>query len=204
MTDLDLPAARAQFLAVDFESTGAVPGYPDQPWQLAIVPVADGRVMAGEAYETLLHVDAARPFSPFAPGSWSVRREALARAPTLAALASTLARNMDGMVLVAHNAPTEKKFFREAWPLHRTGHWIDTLKLSRVAFPGLASYELQSVLEVAGLSSQLQALIPGRAAHDALYDAAASALILCHLVNEAGWGRHSVAGLIAASGGKPG
>lgn len=180
-------AREAKLFAVDFESTGHAPGYTDEPWQIGIVPVVAGEVDFTNAYVRYLRVPPDRPFSPFAPGSWRLVRDELATAPALHDLWPELRDTFSGYPLIAHNASTEKKFFRKAWPLHKVGPWIDTLKLSRRAFPELTSYELSLVIDSAGLREKLEAALPGREAHDALYDAAACALLVTHWLRHPSW-----------------
>ncbi len=177
----------AHLLAVDFESTGTVSGYPDVPWQIGMVPIREGRIMYQQASEMLIHVSADRPFNPCAPGSWRTVRDELDVAPSLPDLLPVLRDRMIGYPLVAHNAATEKKFLRKAWPLQRPGPWVDTLKLSRLAFPGLKSYELESVIQNVGLKNEVEKNIPGRSAHDALYDAVACAILFCFIMEQPGW-----------------
>jgi len=177
-------ARDAQLVAVDFESTGSVPGYPDEPWQIGVVPIDKGQVLIGRAYESYIQVSAERPFSPFAPGSWRLVRDRLADAPTLPDLLPILNARIMIQPLVAHNVSTEKKYFRKAWPLHRPGPWIDTLKLARMACPGMKDYSLDAVINRLEMVEELNRLLPGRTAHDALYDAAACALLLCHLLKQ--------------------
>jgi DNA polymerase-3 subunit epsilon len=199
-----LLARDATLMAVDFESTGHAPGYSDTPWQIGVVPVVRGEVIHADAFVSYLHVPADRPFSPFAPGSWQTVRDELAIAPALPALWPVLRKKIVGVPLIAHNAATEKKFFRKAWPLHKVGPWIDTLKLARLAFKDLKSFELSLVVEAAGIKEELDSLLPGRAAHDALYDATASAMLLCHLLRQRAWRDLSVGELCrAASARKP-
>lgn len=190
-------AREATFVAVDFESTGHAPGYPDEPWQIGLVPVVRGEINMHDAFVTYLHVSPERPFSPFAPGSWRMVRPALSTAPPLQDLWPSLRSRIAGYPLVAHNAPTEKKFFRKAWPLHKTGPWVDTLKLSRKAFAGLPSYELSAVVEAAGLAQPLANMVPDRESHDALYDAAACALLLVHFLSQPSWSNLRVSDLVS-------
>lgn len=72
-------------------------------------------------------------------------------------------------------------------PMHSFDPWIDTLKLAREAWPGLPSYALEDLIESLQLAPRIEALISGRSAHDALYDAVASAVLLERLCAE-GWG----------------
>ena len=94
---------------------------------------------------------------------------------------------MQGVVLVAHNAGTEKRVLREAVPMARFGPWIDTLVLARAAWPGLASYALDDLVKQLGLQEQMIAAVPGREAHDALYDAVACGEVLATLLKQPGW-----------------
>jgi len=180
-------AREAQLVAVDFESTGTVAGYPDEPWQIGIVPIVNGEPDISRAYETYIRVSIDRPFNPCAPGHWRDVRDRLARAPSLPDLIPELRGRIMECPLVAHNISTEKKFFRTHWPLHRPGPWIDTLKLARMAFPSLPTYELGEVIRHAGLVENVRKLVPDRGVHDALYDAAASAVLLCHMLRQPSW-----------------
>jgi len=183
-------------VAVDFETTGSVPGYPDEPWQIGLVPVVAGKPVFERAFDAYLHISPERPFSPFAPGSWRRVRDELARSAKLADLLPELRNKVLGFPLIAHNAGTEKKMFRRAWPLHQTGPWIDTLKLARRAYPGLDAYDLESVSRAAGVTPELALRFPDRAPHDALYDAAASAQVFCHLLGQPGWNEIELAEVI--------
>lgn len=191
-------ARDAQFIAIDFESTGVIAGYPDQPWQIGVVPIVRGEPVMDDAFESLIQVDADRPFNPFVPGGWSLIRDEIESAPAMDRLLSVLGGRILDVVLVAHNASTEKKIFRNAWPLHRPGPWVDTLKLSRNAFPELRNHKLGTVIHELGLEEDVRACVPGRDAHDALYDAAASAVFLCHLLEQPGWEHVTVDDLVHA------
>lgn len=194
------PARKVRLIALDFESTGNVPGYPEQPWQIGLIPVEGGQVCFDKAFSSYLNVAVDRPFNPLAPGSWRQVREALAFAPGLAGLLPDLRERLLGLPLVAHNASTEKKILREAWPLHRPGPWIDTLKLARMAYPGLENYRLETVVEAAGVGDELKQNLPDRQAHDALYDAAACGLILSAMLKLKGWEELTVEALVRARG----
>ena len=187
-------ARAACFAVLDFETTGAVAGYPVEPWQLGIVRVRQGQVRAQESFESLMHVGD-RPFNPRAPGRHAVLREALAVAPTPGELWPELASWVTGVPLVAHNAGTERTMFNKLAPLHRLGPWVDTLLLVRRAYPGLASKALEDVVAALGLDARVRALCPGREAHDALYDAFACAAVLEHFLGLPGWERVTVEAL---------
>jgi DNA polymerase-3 subunit epsilon len=121
------------------------------------------------------------------PITWSARKvhgirdEDLAGAPGLLDLWPELKRRLAGAVVVAHGKGTEKRFLR-AFPGHGFGPWIDTLLLSRAAWPELPDHSLSALCEARGLAGEIQRRLPLRRWHDALFDALASLLLLEHLV----------------------
>ena len=90
--------------------------------------------------------------------------------------------------LCAHNVATEKKFTRAAAPMHQFGPWLDTLKIARKVWKGCPSYALENLIVMLDLKQRVDALCSGREAHDALYDAVASAMLMEHLLEQPGWG----------------
>lgn len=186
-------AAEARFVALDFETTGSVRGYPVEPWQVGFVRVESGRV-CGEPFESLLRIGD-RPFNPHAPGRHALLRDRLAWAPAPGEQWPLWASWLMGVPLVAHNAGTERTLLRRLAPLHRLGPWIDTLALARRAYPSLASKALEDVVAALGLSARVASLCPGRGAHDALYDAFACAVLLEHFLALPGWERVTVEAL---------
>ncbi len=173
-------------LAVDFETTGHVPGFPNEPWQIGMVPLCDGAVDPDGMFDSLINIGD-RPFNKYAPGRHAQLRARLSIAPTLHCLWPDIFRRLCGIPLVAHNIGTERSILSSSAPLHVFGPWIDTLSLSRRAWPGLESYALEHLVPVLGLDVAVSTLCPGRAPHDALYDSAACAVLLLHLLEQPGW-----------------
>jgi DNA polymerase III epsilon subunit-like protein len=196
MSVQSLLACEAVFTVVDFETTGAVSGWPVEPWQVGMVAVRSGSVVAGERFEALLRVSPERPFNPRAPGRHAQLRPELAQALTLAERWPEIAAWTVSRPLVAHNIGTERAVLARAAPLHRFGPWIDTLRLVRKAWPRLASAALADVVVGLGLGERVSALCPGRGAHDALYDAVACGLLLEHLLAQPGWEQVTVRALV--------
>lgn len=179
--------ARAAILTVlDFESTGAVAGHAEEPWQVGMVELREGRV-TGHFHESYLRVAAARPFNPYAPGRHAELRGVLAAAPAPADLWPVWRPWLEGRPLAAHNVGTEKKFLQRTAPLHEFGPWIDTLKLARRVRPDLEGHALADVCAALDLVGRARELCPGRDWHDALFDAFASALVLEHCLTLPGW-----------------
>jgi len=177
---------------LDFETTGSVPGFDTEPWQVGAVRLVNGRVDPQQTFESLIRVDANRPFSAYAPGTHHKLRDEIAAAPDV----SKVWKNLEGWVtacpLVAHNAAVEKKFLRKMAPMHRFGPWVDTLALARKAWPDAPSHKLGDLIAGLGLEPRVCELCPNRAAHDALYDAIACAVLLEQILMLPGWGKLTI------------
>ena len=169
--------------AIDFETTGSLPGHANEPWQLGAVEVdlASG-IVPGTAREWYFHIPPGRPFSPRAPGRWVEMRGALAQSPSFMEAWPEIAEMLSGAALVAHNAATERTIIEKRAPLARLGPWIDTLRLVKKYWPLAESYALGDLVQLFNLKAQVDAACPGRTWHDALYDACAGAVLLVHVV----------------------
>lgn len=190
-------AREAVITVVDFEGTGVVPPYRDEPWQVGLVQLHRGRMLKRTRFTSLLQVSP-RPFSRHAPGRHASCRDAIAAAPSLTALWPRLRTRLEGPVLAAHNIATEQRFLHGAFPVHRFGPWIDTLKVVRLVAPDLRSHRLESVIAHLGLEARVQAFVPGGESHDALYDAVSSAAILEFLLAHPEWRTVSLEALVLA------
>ena len=60
----------------------------------------------------------------------------------------------------------------------RAQTWVDTLQLSRAAWPELESHSLGEICNHFNLENKVTSLVPNKTWHDALYDAVASLLFL--------------------------
>lgn len=177
----------AEIIVLDFETTGSVSGFPVEPWQIGMVSLKQGKVDPSTLFESLIRVDPNRPFNPHAPGRHALLREAIAQAPSVDELWNQQKHKITGVPLCAHNIATEKKCMRILAPMHRFGIWIDTLRIARKVWPGCSSYALEELIITLGLKSVVDQFCPCREAHDALYDAVASAVLLQHLLEQPGW-----------------
>ncbi len=187
----------AEITVLDYETTGSLRGYTNEPWQIGMVTLKNGKVDAESMFESLLRVDADRPFNSHAPGRHSVLRSEISEAPSPQELWPDIMSRLTEFPLCAHNVATEKKFTRLMAPMHQFGEWIDTLRIARKVWVGCASYALDDLIVLLDLKPRLDTICPGRDAHDALYDAIASALLLEHLLEQPGWGDMTIGELLA-------
>ena len=192
-----LPILDVRITVLDYESTGSLSGYANEPWQIGMVSLKVGKVEAASMFESLLRVDANRPFNPHAPGRHAALRTEISVAPTPQGLWPQVKLRLTGHPLCAHNVATEKKFLRAMAPMHPFGPWIDTLRIARKVWPGCPSYALGDLIALLGLKPRIDALCSGKEAHDALYDAVASAMLLEHLLEQPGWGGVTIGELLS-------
>lgn len=175
-----MPLVRhCRFTAIDFESAGAARGRTDRPVQVGLASwsAENGHF---DSFVSYLHTDQ--------PIQWAARKihgigpQHLADAPSLLSLWPEVKKRLAGAVVVAHGKGTEKRFLR-AFPGHGFGPWVDTLLLARAAWPDLPDHSLGSLCGSHGLTAEIQALVPGKFWHDALFDAVASLALLAFLIN---------------------
>jgi DNA polymerase III subunit epsilon len=188
-----MPLVRhCQFTAIDFESAGASPGKTDSPVQVGLA-LWSVEASHGDTFVSYLHTTQ--------PIHWAARKvhgigpDQLADAPPLLLLWPDFKKRLAGAIVVAHGKGTEKRFLR-AFPGHGFGPWIDTLLLARAAWPELPNHSLGALCETHGLTTVIQALVPGKSWHDALFDAVASLVLLAHLVETHHLADHPIAALI--------
>lgn len=170
------------FAAIDFESAGSEPGRTDEPVQIAIVHLC-GAERIVPVFDSYL--------SPKRPVTWAaravhgIRDEQLCSAPSLNDVWPSVQSALRGHWVVAHGAATERRFLR-AFPLHAFGPWLDTLTLVRRVFPGLESHALGDAIRALGLENEPEIARTGFRWHDAVSDAAASLVLLRHVIRSAG------------------
>jgi DNA polymerase III subunit epsilon len=190
-------AGNTAITVIDFESTGAFGGFPNEPWQVAMVSFEGGTARPATHWESLLHVSN-RPFNPRAPGLHHRLRDRLLTAPRLADLWPRIKPWLENRPVAAHNVSTEKSFLKRVAPLHPIGPWIDTLKLVRIAYPDLRSHTLMGLAQALGLDEKIREACPGREPHDALFDSVACAMLLEHLLALPGWANLDIESLARA------
>lgn len=168
-----------RFTAIDFESAGAARGQTDSPVQVGLATW--GKTLGhGGAFVSYLKTDK--------PIQWNARKvhgigpEDLADAPSMLMLWPEFKKRLAGAIVVAHGKGTEKRFLR-AFPGHGFGPWIDTLHLSRAAWPDLPDHSLGAICQAHDLVESVRAIVPGKSWHDALFDAVASLVLLDHLIS---------------------
>lgn len=166
------------FAAIDFESAGAERGKTDVPVQIGM---ATWSAEKGHADHFVSFIRADQPITWAAQKVHGITSEDLADAPALMLLWPQIKAIISKRIVVAHGHGTEKRYLR-AFPAHGFGPWVDTLQLSRAAWPELESHSLGDICKHFNLETKVTSLVPNKTWHDALYDTAASLVLLEHLI----------------------
>ena len=182
-----VPLSRLEVIAIDFETTGSAPGVLNVPWQIGLVVISQGKVDMTRSFRSYLHVSQDHAFNPYTPGRWAQLRQVLDESPTLPELWLQLRDFLVGRPLVAHHVPTERTLLAQEFPMQSFGPWVDTLAVTRQAYPNQRDFKLENLIPKLGMESILQERCPGLAPHDAFYDAVACATLLETVLGAPGW-----------------
>jgi DNA polymerase-3 subunit epsilon len=172
------PLDRLAYVVFDTETTGLDARAGDEIVQIGAVRVMNGRVLADEAFETL--VNPGRPIPARSTRFHGLTDAAVADAPPVEAAMTAFRRFAGEAVLVGHNAAFDMQFLRlkEA----RAGvrfdlPVLDTLLLSMAVDPLEPDHSLD------GLAQRFAIPVAGR--HTALGDARITAEVLLRLIEVA-------------------
>lgn len=178
----------AEIVAVDFETTGAAKENENLPWQIGCARFKNGSLCSGECLSLYLKIPITHKFNKYTPGRWAEKRVELAASKSLQEEWPVLSGWLEGCLLAAHNVQVERSILTKNFPLHTFGPWIDTLKIARMAFPGMESKSLSNLLEHFSLMEKVIITCPGLAPHDACFDAVGCACLLEYFASLSGWG----------------
>ncbi|MEP2718372.1 3'-5' exonuclease [Pseudophaeobacter sp.] len=172
----DRPLSELCFTVFDTETTGLLP-HKDEIVQIGALRVLNGRLVEGEAFDTL--VDPERPIPEASTLVHGVSNAMVQGAPKITQAAAEFHLFATDAVIVAHNAPFDMAFLRRhakasgvAWdhPI------LDTVLLSAVLFGDSVPHTLDA------LCDRLDITIPPALRHTALGDAHATACALVQMI----------------------
>lgn len=158
------------YVIFDTETTGLLPGQGDEIVQIAALRCVNGKLVEGEAFETL--VDPGRRIPAAATAVHGVTEAMVAGAPMIDVAGLRFHKFAAGAVLVAHNAPFDLEFLRrhEGGIGRRFDHPVlDTVLLSAAVFGSHETHTLDALCERLGIA------IPEAARHTAMGDTVATA-----------------------------
>lgn len=152
---------------IDIETTGGRPGL-DRITEIAII-LHDGEKVI-ETFSTLVNPECSIPYS--ITDFTGISDDMVSNAPKFFEIAQRILSMTQNTTFVAHNVTFDYNFVKAAFknigvPYHTTK--LCTVRLSRKAFPGLASYSLGNLCDSLGIRIENR--------HRALGDAKATAIL---------------------------
>jgi DNA polymerase-3 subunit epsilon len=164
------------FTVFDTETTGMVPAKGAKLVEIAAVKIEPGLVLnLKNRFETLIDPECEIPYSAYAVHG--ISRQMVCGKPVAEVVVPEFVSFTENTIVIAHNAGFDCKFINyvldscgiEAVP----AKVMDTIGLSKVAFPGLKSYSLDNLMS----ELELEVPVPATYRHRALFDAAHTALL---------------------------
>lgn len=166
-------AKKKIYAIVDLETTGGM-ARRDRITELAIV-VYDGEEIIDQ-YDTLVNPERSIPTE--ITRITGITNDMVSRAPKFYEVAKKVVEMTEGAIFVAHNVRFDYSFLKEEFArlgFTFTRKQLCTVRMSRMAFPGLKSYSLGNLIEHFDISVN--------ARHRALDDTLATTIVLGHILN---------------------
>ncbi len=158
---------------IDFETTGLSPVLGARPTEIAIVLIAEGKII--DRFQSLMNPGTLIPND--IQVLTGITNEMVRKAPKVEAVMSDAVQFVGTHPIVAHNAAFDSKFWDAE--LHRVNgrrkqEYVCTMLLARRIFPEAPNHKLGTLVRMLGLPAT------GRY-HRALADAEATAYLLLHI-----------------------
>ncbi len=161
------------YASVDLELSGFDPE-TEEIIEVGIVlcSIQNGRFVTGETFSTLVKPNIGEVRQRIV-GLTGITNKEISAAPTWAEVSTTVARLLDGVVLVGHGLDLDRKFLAKAGITNFAGV-VDTLELSQIFLPTYHSYNLEGLGNYFSVNHQN--------VHRALGDAKATVEVLRGLI----------------------
>ena len=163
---------------IDFETTGLSPAMGDRATEVAVVVVADGKIV--DRLQSLMNAGAHIP--AFIESLTGISNAMIRKAPPAAEVMAELAEFVGDVPLVAHNASFDSKFLDAEWSRisrQRRQEFACSMLLSRRIYPVAPNHKLGTLVSHLGLPSATRH-------HRALADAEMTAHLWLRLVSDIG------------------
>lgn len=161
---------------IDFETTGLSPAMGDRATEVAVVIVADGKIV--DRYQSLMNTGARIP--AFIEALTGISNAMIRKAPPAAEVMSVLAEFVGDVPLVAHNASFDSRFLDAEWQRinqQRRQEFACSMLLARRIYPAAPDHKLGTLVRHLGLPSAARH-------HRALADAEMTAHLWVRMVSD--------------------
>jgi len=161
---------------IDFETTGLSPAMGDRATEVAVVIVADGKIV--DRYQSLMNAGAHIP--AFIEALTGISNAMIRKAPPAAEVMNALAEFVGDVPLVAHNASFDSRFLDAEWlriNQQRRQEFACSMLLARRIYPAAPDHKLGSLVRHLGLPSAARH-------HRALADAEMTAHLWVRMVSD--------------------
>lgn len=159
---------------IDFETTGLSPAMGDRATEVAVVIVADGKIV--DRYQSLMNAGVRIP--SFIEELTGISNAMIRKAPPVAEVMGALAEFVGEVPLVAHNASFDSRFLDAEWlriKQRRRQEFACSMLLARRVYPAAADHKLGTLVRHLGLPSAIRH-------HRALADAEMTAHLWLRMV----------------------
>lgn len=175
---LDSKLTELEIVVFDLETTGFSPANGDEIISFGAVAVREGKVIEEESFYSLVNPKRAIP--PVIVELTGISNEMVEDAPDLIHVLSAFMQFIGRRVLVAHASGHDRQFLNQAlWKTSKTSlnhRVIDTMMLAKWLEPGLAQYDLDTLLD--------RHHIPIQNRHHALSDSLMTAQLWLQYMNK--------------------
>ncbi|WP_280461394.1 3'-5' exonuclease [Nocardia carnea] len=169
------------FAVVDVEGNGQT---PPEIIEIAILPVSGDDVVVDQMRQWLIKPD--KPITPIVTRKvHGIKNSDVADCPAWAEVSDVIESVLAERILVAHNAPLERRVVGDHLPGWAPPMVLDTIKLAKAVWPGLPGYSLEKLVVHAQLDTTA---VGGHGHHRAGWDTWADWQLLVRLVEDSGLG----------------
>lgn len=161
---------------IDFETTGLSPAMGDRATEVAVVIVADGKIV--DRYQSLMNAGARIP--AFIEALTGISNAMIRKAPPAAEVMHALAEFVGDVPLVAHNASFDSRFLDAEWrriSQQRRQEFACSMLLARRIYPAAPDHKLGTLVRHLGLPSAIRH-------HRALADAEMTAHLWLRMMSD--------------------
>lgn len=161
--------AEIDYSVVDVEGNGQT---PQEIIEIAVIQIQKG-VVQRDPQVWLIKPN--KIVTPQATSLHGISNEDLHSSPSFEDISKELLVFLEGRVIIGHNVSVDVRLISEKLPLWVPPETLDTLKMARHVFPGLASYSLDALCNAVAIQP------PDRKSHRADSDAAVTADLFLHM-----------------------